>query len=83
MQLIHLKYEHGIGLTWCWFFNLGKTHNKSIFPGKLPLDVWGRRLPCDVSLTPKKLCFSQLIICCWLELDMPSLDETKSEIGLS
>ena len=23
MELIHLRYEHGI--TWCWFFDLGKT----------------------------------------------------------
>ena len=36
-------------------------------------------MPCDVSLTPKNLDFSQLIICGWLELDMPSLDVTGSK----
>ena len=62
------------------------------FSGKRPLkrslDIWGRgggggRLPRDVSLTPKNLDFSQLIICCWLELDIASLDVTESKIGLS
>ena len=89
MQPIHLKYEQQYehGKTWCWFFDLGKTHSKSIFPKKRPLDIWGGggggRLPRDVSLTPKNLDFSQLIICCWLELNMPSLDVTESTIGLS
>ena len=37
-------------------------------------DVWGREgvLPCHVSLTLKNIDFLQLIICCWLELDMSS-----------
>ena len=39
-------------------------------PEKRPLDVWRGSLPCDVSLTPKNIEFSQLIICCWLELHM-------------
>ena len=36
MQLIHLKYEHGIGLTWCWFFVLrfkDDSHTNRYFPG--------------------------------------------------
>ena len=84
--------EHGI--TWCWFFGLEKTHNKSIFPEKRPFVTvstfgggggggGGGGSPCDVSLNPKNLDFSPLIMCCWLELDMPSLDVTESKIGLS
>ena len=81
MQLIHLKYEHGMGLTWCWFFDLGTTHIQFDFSRETSFGHLGEggRLPCDVSLTPKNLDFSQLIICCWLELDMPSLDVTESK----
>ena len=40
-----------------------------------PRDVWGGGgfLPYQVSLTLKNIDFLQLIICCWLELDMSSL----------
>ena len=46
---------------------------------KRPLDTWGgggggEVLPSDVSLTPKNIYFSQLIICCWFDLDTSSLD---------
>ena len=50
-----------------------KTH-KLIFPDVLWTCFLGGRgvLPCDVSLTPKISIFSQLIICCCIELDTSS-----------
>ena len=46
--------------------------------------IWGEGVsPCDLSLTPKNIYFSQLIICCWLELEMSSVDVTESKLGLS
>ena len=48
------------------------------------MEVWREGvLPCDLSLTPKNIDFSQLIIRCWLELDMSSLDATESKIDPS
>ena len=91
IQLINLKdeqqYEHG--RTWCVFFDLGWEDSQQIdFSRETSFrHLWGGGggggLPRDVSLTPKNLDFSQLIICCWLKLDMPSLDMTESKIGLS
>ena len=48
----------------------GKTRDKSIFPKKHPLDVWGGGvLPCDVSLASKKYIFfavdNLLLIWAW------------------
>ena len=50
-----------------------KTH-KLIFLDVLWTCFFGGRgvLSCDVSLIPKISIFSQLIICCWLELDTSS-----------
>ena len=46
--------------------------------------VWEEGIsPCDVSLTPKNIYFLQLIICCWLKLDMSLLDIMEFKIGLS
>ena len=59
---------------------LEKTH-KSIFSQETYVGRLGG-LSCDISLTPKNIDFSQLIIC-WLELDMSSLDVTESKIGPS
>ena len=40
--------------------------------------VWEEGISsCDVSLTPKNIYFLQLIICCWLELDMCLLNMTE------
>ena len=57
-------------------YYLGKTRDKSIFfSEKRPIDAWGGSvLSCDVSLTPEKYRFFQLIICCWFELGMSSLN---------
>ena len=45
--------------------------------------VWEEGISsCDVSLTPKNIYFLQLIICCWLELDMSLLDMTEFKIGV-
>ena len=37
MQLIHLKYNHGI--TWCWFFDLGKPQQQIDFSRETPLEI--------------------------------------------
>ena len=66
------------------FFTSGKTH-KSIFSQETSKRTFGEREFCYMTfLWPlKNIDFSQLIICCWLELDMSSLDVTESKIGLS
>ena len=48
------------------------------FSEKRPINVWEEGvLSCDVSLTPKKYRFLQLIICCCFELGMSLLNAIK------
>ena len=58
------------------FINIqGRHGTNQLFSEKRPIDVWEEgALFCDVSLTPKKYRFLQLIICCWFELGMSSLN---------
>ena len=65
------------------FWSKGRLTNR-FFPKKRPLEVWGEGFCLVTFLWPlTNIDLLQLIICCWLELDMSSLDVTESKIGPS